>query len=169
MREIPLTQGKVMQCDDEDFDWFNQFKWHAVKDVNVWYARRKFYMKSGKKKSVRAHQFLMLGAKKIDHKDGNGLNNQKENLREATDTQNKQNQGKHSKTASSSYKGVCWREYVLIRKGVVYPYAHWLASITVNKVRLFLGHYESEDDAAIAYDYAAKIYFGEFARLNFPD
>jgi hypothetical protein len=104
-------------------------------------------------KFVKMHQ-VIVGYKRPDHIDGNGLNNQKHNLRPATHAQNSRNKGKHKGT--SKYKGVCKTPY------------KWRARIYVDGKSKFLGDKDLEIDAAKLYDEAAVKYFGKFARLNFP-
>lgn len=159
MREIPLTQGKVALVDDEDFDRANQFKWYAVRSRRTFYAMRA--IPAGKRKQVhqRLHTFLFPELGLLDHRDGDGLNNQRQNLRPATEHQNTFNARKTvSRETSSRFKGVRWRA----------PRSCWTAYITFDRHQIYLGQFDSEEDAALAYDYAAKIYFGEFAWLNFP-
>lgn len=93
----------------------------------------------------------------IDHIDGNGLNNQKYNLRLATNKQNSYNRPSYK--GSSKYKGVCWHK----------PSQKWLVQIQADGKLHYLGTYYSEEVAGRVYDEAAKEYHGEFARLNFPD
>ena len=164
MKEIPLTQGKTTRIDDEDFDAVieagSQHPWHAHKSENTFYAARTVPDPDnpGKQSTQFLHRFLRPGAAQVDHKDGDGLNNQSENLREATDTQNQANQKKQSRPTSSVFKGVSLNINT----------KSWMARIRVKGILLHLGYYESEEDAAHVYDYAARIYFGEFARPNFP-
>jgi len=83
MKLIPLTQGKFAQVDDEDFEYLNQWKWFALKDAQTFYAARGIYLKG----NILMHrQLLGLTNSEVkgEHKDRNGLNNQKENLRVAT-------------------------------------------------------------------------------------
>lgn len=101
------------------------------------------------------HSVLLLGVEKIDHRDGDGLNNQRHNLRPATTRQNGQNRRKVA-AASSAFKGVSF--HLRDRK--------WQARIKVSAARIQLGYFESEADAARAYNAAALKYFGEFASLN---
>lgn len=92
----------------------------------------------------------------VDHIDGNGLNNQKSNLRQCTYAQNKQNSRKRKRT-SSQFKGVNFH------KGG----QNWQAYITVNKKRIWLGRFNSEIEAASIYDAKARECFGEYAVTNF--
>ena len=154
MKEIPLTQGKVALVDDEDFDRVNQFKWQAARANRNWYAIRGIRIPGKKNSTIRMHCFI-LGIKKIDHRNTNGLDNQKENLRPATDSQNQANRRKQLGT-SSKFKGVSFFK----KKG------KWHSDIYVSKQRISLGYYEQEEHAALAYNGAAKLFFGEFARLN---
>lgn len=156
MKEIPLTQGKAAIVDDEDFEWLSQWKWSARKDRSIWYAVRwqKGRM-NGKRILLLMHREILhppIGME-TDHKDGNGLNNQRSNLRTATNSQNQQN-AKHRK-GLSTFKGVSWHV------------GKWQSQIRVEGKRLHLGRFSSETEAAFAYDQAAKRYFGEFARTNF--
>jgi hypothetical protein len=90
-----------------------------------------------------------------DHIDGDKLNNRRSNLRVATRKNN--NQNRRAWGVTSKYKGVAWKKQT--RK--------WCALIGVDKKRIHLGYFLSETDAALAYDTAAKQFFGEYARLNF--
>lgn len=157
MKKIQLTQGKVALIDDADFESASQFKWYAKKHRNTFYVRRNMTLDSGKRVTQCLHQFLIPGQLRIDHADGNGLNNSRSNIRLADAQQNKANSVKLA-GCSSRFKGVCWYK----------PRHLWVAYIKVEYRALSLGYYESESDAAHVYDYAAKIYFGDFARLNFP-
>jgi AP2 domain len=97
---------------------------------------------------------LLTGYPKTDHRDGDGLNNQRYNLRETTDAQNGANTGPRT----GRYKGVHRYE----GQGL------WRAQIQVNGIKNHIGVYSSEESAARAYDQAALAIWGEFARLNFP-
>lgn len=152
MKEIKLTQGKIAVVDDSDFDQVNQFKWYAVKDKRRWYAKRT--VKEGSK-NLFLHQFLFRGLKGIDHRDGNGLNNRRDNLRPATKSQNQANQPKCRKS-SSRFKGVFYRR----------DNGKWRSILGLNGRLVHLGQFDCEEDAALAYNGAAKLFFGEFARLN---
>lgn len=162
MKEIELTKGFFAQVDDEDFEQLNQFNWHARLDItksNNCYAQRRDYSKQLKKpKMIKMHRVIMGVTDpkiQIDHIDGNGLNNQKSNLRIASNAQNSYNSKKY-KNSLSPFKGVYFHKAT--RK--------WSARLAFNKKRIYLGEFETELEAARAYNVAAKQYFGEFARIN---
>jgi len=152
MKEIKLNRGRTTQVDDADFYAANQFTWFVTKIGNVFYAVRN--LPGGGTQML--HCFLFPEWALVDHKDGDGLNNQRVNLRPGDKSKNGANSRKRLGT-SSRFKGVTWDKRCNC----------WHASITVYYNRLFLGRYESEEDAAHVYDYAAQSYFGEFARTNF--
>ena len=145
--------------DDADFDWLNQYKWHVC---CVSYAKRSVVdVNTGKRHEVFMHR-LILGLKyhdkrQGDHKNHNGFDNQRQNLRICTRSQNLQNSLK-TRRASSKYKGVDW--YKRSKK--------WRAKIMLNYKGYFLGCFIDEIEAAKAYDRKALELFGEFAYLNFP-
>mgnify|MGYP001616685408 CR=1 FL=1 len=155
---IPLTQGKFAIVDDEDFEYLNQHKWHACKRPTTWYAIRNIHKPDGKQTMIRMHREILKppSGLETDHKDGNGLNNRRYNLRVATCSQNQQNRRK-IRGRTSRFKGVYLRRYN----------AKWGVAITVKRKTLHLGTFVSETQAAQAYDQAARTHFGEFAHVNF--
>jgi hypothetical protein len=153
MKEIPLTKGNVALVDDEDYAELSRYRWH----FGCGYAIRNSPTENQKKKTVRMHTEILgkVDGLEVDHINGNGLDNRRENLRHATRAQNQHNQTQRV-GASSRYKGVYW--YKTTRK--------WSAQIAVNGHGKSIGYYTSERDAALAYNEAARKYFGEYARLN---
>jgi hypothetical protein len=99
-KSIPLTQGKIAIVDDEDYDWLCQYKWHAI-------FHDKWYAATGKKHILMHRILLGITDKTIwgDHKDGDGLNNVRKNIRVTTPLQNGQNKKKF-RTNKSGYRGV---------------------------------------------------------------
>jgi hypothetical protein len=154
MKLIKLTQGKFTQVDDDIFDYLNQWKWQAHLDHGNWYATRAEY--KPKKRTIFMHRLIMNtpAGLKTDHKDRNGLNNQRANLRNATCSQNSMNQKPHNK---SGYIGVYYHKTT----------NNFQSSIRVNKKNISLGYFNDPISAAKARDIASKKYFGEFAYLNF--
>jgi len=157
MREIPLTQGKVALVDDEDYEWLSQFKWYA----NSWKTRTWYAVRHHNRKLIGMHRMILnpQNGEHSDHIDGNGLNNQRANLRLCDCAQNQHNSG--GRGGSSRFKGVRY---------VGFPFNPWAAHIRARGIcPLDLGCFATEEDAARAYDDAALQLHGEFARLNFPD
>lgn len=157
MKQIQLTQNKVTLIDNADYEYFNQWEWYALRSKNgkTFYAVRNTG-RSPHQKRVFMHREIMntpIGME-TDHRDGNGLNNQRDNLRVCTNTQNQANKGKQSNN-TSGYKGVFWNN------------EKWQARINIDGKHIHLGHFINVKDAAQAYDNAAKNIYGEFARTNF--
>lgn len=156
MREISLTQGQVALVDDEDYAALAQFRWSAHKRGKSFYAMRaKPRPEIG---SILMHRVITCAGDglSVDHVDGDGLNNQRHNLRVVSHQQNLCNQRKQNNT-SSKFKGVCWR----------HDTRRWMAYITVKGKRHYLGHFKTEKEAGKTYDAAAQQYHGQFARTNF--
>lgn len=155
MKEIKLTQGKVALVDDAAYEWLSQWKWTYIKPRNVEYAYRKD--RGGNNKNIYMHKQILQPppGMKTDHKDNNGLNNQRHNLRVCTNSQNLGNMPLYSNN-TSGYKGVTWRSDI----------HKWCASIGTGKKRTYLGYFLNLPDAVNAYNSAAQKLFGEFAKLN---
>jgi hypothetical protein len=159
MKKIKLTQGKWALVSDEDYEYLNQWKWYAGKcNSNIFYAARGSSRINGKRKTVRMHRVIAerIGIKNPDHRDRDGLNNQRNNLREATLTQQKANRRNNFKNNTSEYKGVYWDKKA----------KKWRAYICINKKCIYLGLFINIKDAARVYNMAAIKHFGEFAVLN---
>ena len=85
MRLIKLSQGLSTMVDDKDFEALNEFKWFAQKVKNTFYAGRNMPRVNGRQKTAYMHREIMNTPAEMetDHRDRNGLNNQRENLRVA--------------------------------------------------------------------------------------
>lgn len=160
MKKITLTQGKFAIIDDEYFELVSRYKWKCDKGHNLNYARHIYWDKKLKKyKSILMHRLIMklIDPKiHIDHVDNDGLNNQKSNLRICTVSQNAMNKRKIKQIFTSKFKGVSWSKHA----------KKWRAQLRIDSILKHLGYFKIEEQAAIAYDQAAKKYFGEFAKFN---
>lgn len=171
MKTVPLhgkiAAGRVARVDDGDYDLVMQYRWHVIERVRPGRRTHGPYAAAGiwdgeRNRHILMHK-LLTGYPQTDHRNHDGLDNQRHNLRPATDPQNHANERKPlaygGKPTSSRFKGVCWSKRE--RK--------WQARIRVgNGKRLDLGMFKSEIDAARAYDEAALTAHGEYAYLNFP-
>jgi hypothetical protein len=162
MKLIPLSLGKFAQVSDYRFEFLNQWNWFAQKDkrTGILYAVRNIRI-NGKRTIARMHRVITNCPvnKVIDHKDRDGLNNQDENLRICSKTQNQANSRKRE--GNAIYKGI----YLVKHKNKIYKY--WRAQIGFNNKKMGLGYFKTQIEAAKAYDVKAKKLFGEFALVNF--
>lgn len=158
-RVIALTQGKVAIVDENLFEYLNQWKWTYLQPS---YSRGSGYayrqtVKDGKHTQIYMHRLIMDAPKgtEVDHVNHDGLCNLRENLRIATPSQNHYN-SRPRKGTSSQYKGVYYDKKC----------QRWGADIICDKQKTFLGYFDSEFAAAIAYNEAALKLHGGFALLN---
>jgi hypothetical protein len=152
MKEIELTRGKVAIVDDDEYAHLSRLKWTYLFRKTGGYAAH-YWREGDCVHSVRMHRLVMgaMDGEQVDHINGNGLDNRKANLRLCTHTENTRN-----RRVSNG------RRY----KGVKPSGGKWCAHISVDKKHIWLGTFETEDDAARAYNKAAKKHFGAFANLN---
>ena len=159
MKEIPLTQGKVAVVDDADYDMLSRWKWAAAYDptAHTFYAVRTVHC--GKQSTtVRMHR-IIAGAtdnELVDHINHDTLDNRRTNLRRCDSVRSAQNRRRHT-DSRGKYKGVHMEA------------GRYRARICVRGKYVHLGNYLSEEEAARAFDVAARVTHGEFAYLNFPD
>jgi hypothetical protein len=159
MIEIKLTQGMVAKIDDEDFDIVSKIKWQAEKRGGHYYARGVISTFQRRSKKVYMHRLIMNAKPNdiVDHKNIDGLNNQRGNLRICTIAQNNRNRSSAA-GARSKFLGVDLAGRPNNKR--------WRAAICHQRKRICIGHFDNEEEAAAAYNtYALKLH-GEFARLN---
>jgi len=153
----PKYPNSFTMIDDEDYAAAARSKWSAIK------ARDKFYVvgRSVSEGGISLHRFLMgrPAGLTIDHIDGNGLNNQRCNLRVCTMGENARNRGKQKNGFLSKYIGVKY----------YYKSKRFIARIKINRKEIYIGSFDTEEEAAVARDTFAIRLHGEFARLNFPN
>ena len=149
MKTIPLTQGKVAIVDDDMFEYLNQWKWHL--------SGTKYAVRTVNNKKIYMHRLVAKVPEGMctDHINRNKLDNQKSNLRVCTITENNRNRDKQHNNLSG-LKGVSW----------INRPKPWSSRICVNKKIIYLGWFDTKEEAYEAYLKAENKHFGEFARLN---
>ena len=140
MKKIKLTQGKYALVDDKDFSRISKHTWHYTSHGYAY------------KDDVSMHRFILNApkGKQVDHKNMNGLDNQRKNLRICTNLENMRNYSKPQNN-TSNFKGVSWH-----KRGKI-----WRAYIKLNYKQIHLGHFSDKLSAAKAYNKAATKYFRE--------
>ncbi len=159
-RRIYLGEGQWTILEPPDYYRLKHFKWFVHGNQGKFYAHRKTIIKNEWTKTISMHREIMNApkGKLVDHKNGDSLDNRRENLRFATHRQNLQNRRKTKSKTTSKFRGI-----------FRYRKKRWASLLKYRGKRIWLGIFDNEIDAAKAYDKAAKKYFGQFARLNFPD
>jgi len=155
--EIQLSKGKFSKIDLEDRDRVGLIKWHAVCDGKNFYAA---CCKRKDRPSMKLHRYIMYAKKgeHVDHINGDTLDNRKENLRICKHKENLKNQ-RIRKNNTSGYRGVYFNK----------SHKKWRAQIQDGEGnRKYLGSFSTPEEAAKAYDTAAKEIYGDFAgALNY--
>lgn len=152
--KIPLTRGKWTTMDEADWQLVKMHKWFAQKNKHTFYARSSTHI-DGKPVFASMHRLILKAQplQIVDHKDGDGLNNIRTNLRICTNAQNTTNSRMRSSN-TTGYRGVgiykkCFAAYI------------W-----INGKQRFIGSFKTAQEAALAYNKAAEKHYGEFAQYN---
>lgn len=147
MKQLILSNKKISQVDDRDFNMLNKYKWHTTAKTYV--------SRTNNGKEILLHREILNAPDgfEVDHIDGNTLNNQRGNLRLATHAENIRNRTHLNKNNKTGETGVSW--FKLRGK--------WRARIMINGKELHLGLFVNKKDAVRARRVAAKKYFGIFA------
>lgn len=154
MKKIPLSQGLFALVDDEDFEKLSKYKWRADRGNSTFYAAR--LVEKGR--NIRMHrQILGVTDPKmdVDHKNGNGIDNRRSNLRVCSRSLNNANRAVQS-NSGSGIKGVFWDK----------ERNKWQVKIGYERKVFNLGRFSDLTTAVKAYNDKAKELFGDFARLN---
>lgn len=152
MKSIPTSQGFSALVDDEDFVFLARFKWYA----NVQKAPGKVYAATDVgRRRIYMHQLLIPRARMVDHRNRNGLDNQKHNLRECSKAENAVN-AKLNSNSSSGVKGASWHKAA----------GKWMAHAGFNGRQVYLGLHATKEEAGNAYTEFMKSKFGDFVETS---
>ena len=152
MRQLKLTQDQYTLVDDDVYEWASKYKWYTGKNGNTAYVVRKYYIDkiSKKRRNMALHHCIIgfpLNKKQVDHIDGDGLNNQRSNLKIVTVRGNSQNRRERRiGKKSSKYVGVFWHKRI----------KKWQVSLQLNGKSKHLGYFDDELLANEIYTNAVK-------------
>lgn len=144
--------------DMADYDLVRDYRWTLRPSRGTFYAQTNIPLADGTYTTLQMHRLLAPTTTQIYHRDRNGLNNTRANLREATGRVNALNRRLFSSN-KSGYRGVYWLK----------SKSRWIAQLKVNGKTAHRSSHHTPEDAAKAYDRAARVHNGVHAQLNFPE
>lgn len=166
--KLTTSCGSEILIDDEDYEIVSKYTWHIRKAKNTNYARTNIRISVGKQRGIHLHRLITNCPRNmmIDHINGNGLDNRRCNLRIVTRSQNLMNSKKPEGEHTSQYKGVCLTKWGKVSKKTGIQKYKWRTEIRKDTKGILIGYFETEIEAALAYNQKAIELFGEFAKLN---
>lgn len=156
-KTLHLSNGDAVVLDEDSHAALSNVSWY--KHSQGYAVRSEGSVRKGTFKQYLMHREI-VGAKPgeyVDHINGDKLDNRRCNLRICSNKNNVVNSKPH-KDSSSKYKGVSWYS----------PTKNWTAKVSSDGIHYYLGRFDSQEEAAVAYDKKAVELFGEYAYLNFP-
>ncbi len=156
MKLIPLTKGLFAKVDEEDFEYLSQFKWQVMRCSTSLYASRHL-RGAGVDTKILMHREILNPQKGlvVDHINYDGLDNRRSNMRICTKSGNNKNRRKAA-NCTSQYLGVYFHRHT----------KKWMAQSNWMRKHIYIGIYNTEEEAAMAYNEVALKQAGEFAILN---
>lgn len=159
---LRLTQGQETVFDDADWPRIARYRWYTISSKSGYYAMTKIKWPDGRRRVIGMHRLLMDDppGRRVDHISRDTLDNRRQNLRAATDSQNKTN-ARLYRNNTTGFRGV--------RRWADPRLKPWYAQVSLHGKRHHLGSFVTMEEAIRAYDAAARALHGEYASLNVPD
>jgi len=154
---VPLTRGYIARIDATDIDLVKDYSWFAAVTKRTVYAARTARKADGKPGMILMHRVILdtSTSQQVDHKNHDGLNNTRSNLRECTNVENTHNQRKPLNN-TSGFKGVSWSK----------TNQKWFAQIQVSNKTRYLGQFDTPKEAHYAYCQASQELHGNYGHTN---
>ena len=153
VREVPVSGGRTALIDEADYESIQHWKWSSCRKRHT-FAVYRAVLEQGKSRRIYLSRFIMQAPSGlfVDHENGDGLDNRRDNLRLCTHTENNRHRCRPQSTNTSGHRGVFWE------RGA----KKWRAQLSVNNRNVHLGMFLTVEDAGNAYRQAAVSRYGEF-------